>query len=106
MKGSNGKAAPLVWTSHKLKRVVKSAKAAETMALQDALECAILIKTILLEIFGLNDVHIPILFFCDNQSVVDAVHFATANDDKRSYIDICTIRDMLENSEIKEITWI
>ena len=106
LKGENGKSVPLIWTSHKLKRVVKSAKAAETMALQDASECAILIKTIILEIFDFDESLIPITCFCDNKSVVDAIHSTTTNDDKRSYIDICTLRDLLEKEEINDFIWI
>ena len=34
LKAENGKASPLVWTSNKLKRVVKSPKAAETLFMQ------------------------------------------------------------------------
>ena len=47
--GKDGSAAPLIWTSHKLKRVVKSPKAAETLALQDAAEYAIFLKSVLTE---------------------------------------------------------
>ena len=47
LKGVNEKLAPLVWTSHRLKRVVKSAMAAETMALLEAAEHAMLLKSVL-----------------------------------------------------------
>ena len=46
----------LAWQSRKLKRLVKSTLTAETLALQEAIEAAIMIKSMLLEILNI-DVH-------------------------------------------------
>ena len=45
---------PLLWKSHKLKRVVKSAMSAETMALLEGAEHAILLKALIQEIIGID----------------------------------------------------
>ena len=42
----------LAWQSRKLKRVVKSALTAETLALQEAIKAGIMIKTIFLEMLN------------------------------------------------------
>ena len=54
IEGSNGKYMILTWQSRKLRRVVKSTLTAETLALQEVIEVAFLIKCILLEILNLN----------------------------------------------------
>ena len=105
LRGANGSAAPLIWTSHKLKRVVKSSKAAETMALQDGAECAIFIKAILLEIFGMDDLSIPILCFTDNKSLFDNLQSSNIVQDPRLRVDIARIREMVQLGEIK-VVWV
>ena len=101
--GENGNASPIVWTSHKLKRVVRSAKAAETLAMQSAAEYAFLLKSLLLEIHGLEKHHIPVICIIDNESLHSSVHTTNTIDDRRLYIDICSLRDMLTNKEISEV---
>ena len=54
IEGSNGKYMPLTWQSRKLRRVVKSTLTAETLALQEFIEVAFMIKYILLDILNLN----------------------------------------------------
>ena len=100
--GENGNAAPLIWTSHKLKRVVRSPKAAETLALQDAAEYAVFLKSILEEIYGLEK-KIPIVCITDNESLHSFVHSTTTVDDKRLLIDICCLRGMLSRGEISQV---
>ena len=53
--GKNGKSSSLVWTSHKLKRVVKSSMAAETMSMLEGAEYAVLLKALIIEIYALDD---------------------------------------------------
>ena len=50
----------LVWQSRTLKKVVKGTLAAETLALQEAIEAATMIKTMFLEILNV-DAHNQIL---------------------------------------------
>ena len=44
----------LAWQSRKLKRVVKSTLTAETLAFQEAIEAAIMTKTVFLEILNVD----------------------------------------------------
>ena len=101
--GKNGNASPLVWTSRKLKRVVKSPKAAETLALQDAAEHAFVLKSLLLEIYGLEEDKIPIVCVVDNESLFSSINSTNTIEDKRLYIDICCLRNMLSSKEITEV---
>ena len=101
--GENGLAAPLVWTSHRLKRIVKSPKAAETLAMLSGAEHAFLLKSLLLEIHGLDEHHIPVICIIDNESLHASVHTTNIIDDRRLYIDICTLRDMLNNKEVSQV---
>ena len=95
LQGINGKFSPLVWTSHRLKRVVKSAMAAETIALLEAAEHAMLLKTVLLEIHGITDSScFPISCFIDSKQTHGAVTSTNVIEDKRSLIDVCAIRQM------------
>ena len=101
--GHNGLASPLIWTSHKLKRVVKSPKAAETLAMQSAAEHAFLLKSLLLEIHGLGNESIPIICIVDNKSLHSSVHSTNMIEDKCLYVDICSHRGMLTSGEISEV---
>ena len=84
--GKNGKSSSLVWTSHKLKRAVKSSMAAETMAMLEGAEYAVLLKALITEIYALDDTQIPITCIIDNKSLSDAVSSAKIIEDKRIYI--------------------
>ena len=64
------------WQSRKLKRVVKSTLTAETLALQEVIEAAIIIKAIFLEILNV-DAHnqiLPIKCATESKSLHDAVY--------------------------------
>ena len=100
--GRNGNAAPLIWTSHKLKRVVRSPKAAETLALQDAADYSVFLKKIIEEMYGLQNT-IPVICVTDNESLHSSIHSSITVDDKRLLIDICCLRGMLSRGEITEV---
>ena len=104
--GSHNKFAPLVWTSHRLKRVVKSAMAAETIALNEAIEHALLLKTILLEIYELGSSKLPISCYIDSKQTLAAVTSTNVIEDKRTLIDVCAIRQMLDRGEVNSVQWI
>ena len=71
--GRNGNAAPLIWTSHKLKRVVRSSKAAETLALQDAADYSVFLKKIIEKMYSLQNT-IPVICVTDNESLHSSIH--------------------------------
>ena len=72
----------LAWVSKKIKRVVRSTLAAEMLNLAEALEHAVYLRHIMMELLGLTE-NIGIHGIVDNQSIVDALHSTKAVDDKR-----------------------
>ena len=99
LQGANKLTSPLSWKSHKLKRVVKSPMAAETMAFLEAAEQALLLKAVLVEIHDIET--LPIICVTDNKSLYDAATNSTTLEDKRLYVDMCAVREMIEENEIQ-----
>ena len=103
LKGEKGKASPLVWTSNKLKHVVKSPKAAETLSIQLAAEYAFLLKSFLIEVYKIDNTHIPVISIIDNLSFHESMYSTNVIDDKRLYINTCSMHDMLSRNEISDV---
>ena len=77
--------------TRKLKRVVKSTLTAETLALQEVIEAAIMIKAMFLEILNV-DAHNQILpIKC--VTLHDAVYSTKTLTEKRLKIELCAIRE-------------
>ena len=97
---------PISWQSHKIKRVIKSMLASETLALLEGMENAFSISML----FGksLNNDHqktIPIKCLVDNSDLVEAIKSTKLVADKRLGIEIVSIKEMLDKGEICSITW-
>ena len=105
IKGENGNSAPIVWTSKKVKRVVKSPLAAETLALQEAVEHAALIKALLCEIYDVEQSKFPTVCLTDSKSLRDTVHASTVIEDKGLMIDLCCLREKIQGKLIT-IEWV
>ena len=104
LKDKNGGRCPIYWESRKIKRVVKSTLAAETLALIDCAETAVYISHIMKELC--NCVTIPVHCYIDNKSLVDVLESKKNVEDKRLRIDVAVIRDMLQKKEISSIHWV
>ena len=106
--GDNKKYMPIAWQSRRIRRVVKSTLAAETLAMVDLAEACVFYRKLLLELLNLKDAkeNIPIICKTDNSSLFDAVHSTTQILDKRLRIEISILREMLNKSELKSIRWI
>ena len=76
LQGRKGKCMLLAWQSRKLKRVLKSTLTAETLALQQVIEGAILIKAMFLEILNVdaNNQILPTKCVTDSKSLHSAVY--------------------------------
>ena len=105
---SNGKYVPIHWQSKKIKHVVKSIIATETLELLEAAKHCFFIRTVLCEIYNLNakeDV-LPVHLLTDNHSLYEAGYSTKTSSNKRLKIDICIIREMLLTGDTKEIEWV
>lgn len=106
--GENGNCCPISWSAKKIRRVVKSTIAAETLALVDGLDVACYIKGILTEILfpkGEGNM-MPIDCYIDNKSLFESVHSTKAVSEKRLRIDIASIKEMIQKEEISSVKWI
>ena len=104
LKDTAGKRCPLYWQTRRLKRVVKSTLAAETMALLEGAEAGVYLSYVLKEI--LHREHIDVHCVTDNKSLVDALRSFRQVDDKRLRIDIAVLADMLAQREISDVSWV
>ena len=104
LKDKNGRCSPIFWQTRRLKRVVKSTLAAETMALLEGAEAAVYLGQILKETLKCKAMKIRCI--TDNKSLVDAVQSTKRVDDKRLRLDIAVLLDMQERGEISEIAWV
>lgn len=92
----------VAWQSKKLRRVVKSTFAAETMAMIEGSEAGIYLAKILKDSFELAP---RIVCYTDNASLIEAIKSTTSVNDKRLRIDIAVLREMVKNEEMT-VVWI
>ena len=105
--GENCNVIPMSWRSRKIKRVVRSTLAAETMAFIEAAEQSFFIRAIISELYGFdNKMMLPINMLTDSKSLFDSIHSTKTVEDKRLLIDISCIRNKLAESEIHKVTWV
>ena len=98
-------ACPIAWSSKRIKRVVKSTLAAETLSMVEAAEMAYLMSCLIGEIiFGTKTV-LLITCYTDNKSLYESVNSTKNVIDKRLRVDIAILREMQVRAEIT-ISWI
>ena len=104
LKDEDGNRCPIYWRSRKLRRIVKSTFAAETMALLEGAETAVYLACIIKEITGCEE--LPITCLVDNKSLVDALHSSNKIEDTRLRVDIAVLEDMISRKEICQVKWV
>ena len=94
------KACPIVWHSGKVKRVVSSTIAAETLSLNEGIEQALYVREIVKVLTGFV---LEIKAYCDNRSIIDSLQSTKLVSDKNLRIDISKLKDYmsLENVTLK-----
>ena len=97
---------PIAWKSTKVKRVVKSTLAAETLAFVEGCDVAFLMAKLIAEIVN-NDRNstLPITCKTDNKSLFDAANTCKTISDIRLRVEMSIVREMLDRGEIK-LSWI
>ena len=96
---------PLAWQANKVKRVVKSTLAAETLSLAEGLENGIYLRKIMSEIIGEEARCIPIIGYVENKSVTQSLYSTKMVDDKYLRLDLASIRQMIETGEVHSVKW-
>ena len=102
----NKSVALLDWHSGKVKRVVRSTLAAETLSLVEGLESAIYHRVLMSELSGKNTESFVIDAIIDNKSCVEALRSTSQIDDKRLRIEMGEIKELLHDRVIKEVSWV
>lgn len=97
---------PLSWRANKIHRVVRSTLAAEALSLQEGIEEAVYIKSMLQEVLGNAKTELPIVAYVDNKSVVEAIYSTKMVDDRRLRIDIAAIKQYLVRREVDAVRWV
>ncbi len=105
VKDSNSNAACVVsWRGRKLKRIVTSSSAAETLALNDGISELIFTKALLGEFFGVDRIsEVPVHLYTDSKNVQKAVNSTAMVEDPRSRTEIAALKESLEKKEINAL---
>ncbi len=88
---------PIAWSSKKIKRIVHSTLAAETLSMEEGTGTAFYVLNILSDIVPCCK---TINVVTDNKSLYDTTHSKKPTIDKRLRVDIAGIKEMLEKKEI------
>ena len=105
LEGDDGRAAPLGWTSNKVKRVVGSTVAAEALSMQMALAHSIYLRAILAETLGINALEIPIKAHIDSNNLYQAIISTKFVEDKRLRLDIAQIQEEVQDQKV-QVKWV
>ena len=97
-----GNCSPLMWQSRKLRRVVKSAMAPETLSQVDSADAAFWLEKLFNELLHANPEKAQVLpteCFTDSRQLFETVR------DKRLRTDIAILHEMIEKKELAKIKW-
>ena len=94
-----GNAALIDWKSHKIRRIVRSTLAAETLSMSDAVDAAMLIASTWNEFTGCGTLD-PVECITDCHSLYDNVNSTKLCTEKRLRIDIAMLKEMQERGEM------
>lgn len=105
--GEDGKSCPLAWGAKKIRRVVKSTLAAETLAASDAVDMCYYLGSVLSEILFQEQEKnvIPIYCYVDNQSLVENVHSMKNVSEKRLRLDLATLKQLIQEGFVN-MSWV
>jgi hypothetical protein len=101
--GQDGLFSPLCWQSKRIRRVVRSTLAGETLALADGIDNAIFLSTLYKELM-LEEL-LPIRCVVDNHSLCDAIKSTKFVSDKRLRLEISSIKELIERKQIQHVQW-
>ena len=104
LQDSRGVKCPIYWQSRKIRRVVKSTLAAETLALVECAEAALYLKRVIRDLCRSGD--LPINCYVDNKSLMDTLNSKKNVDDKRLRIDLAILDEMLQRKDINSVSWV
>ena len=99
----SGEVCTISWKGRKLKRVVTSSTAAETLALNEVVSEVIFVKALMSELCGPIVKDIPVNLYTDSKNVVNAVNSTSMVDDPRLRIEVSSLKESLEKGEVTSL---
>lgn len=105
--GEDGRFSPICWQSKRIRRVVRSTLAGETLALADGIDNAIFLATLYSELTVGDCKHrgLPIICITDNHSLLDAVKSTKPVTEKRLRLEISNVKELIQSGVIRHIMW-
>ena len=103
---NTGQCCPIAWNAHKIKRVVRSTLAAETLGLEEGLEASYYYREMLASILGVKPRTVMIEAYVDNKSIIEAILSTRLVEDKRLRVDVAAIKESLQLHDVKTIQWV
>lgn len=89
---------PIAWSSSRIKRIVHSTLAAETLALTDGSGTALYVRSLLEGVVSCRE---AVSVLTDNKSLCDTIHSKKQTQDKRLRVDIAGIKEMFDQGQIE-----
>ena len=108
LRGSKGTGSPVYWRSKVIARVCKSAKSAETCALEDVLDSAINIGQQVHQIRTgrIEDKSCRIIGKTDSKGLVESLRSTKQVTEGRMRLNIARIKEYLDLKEVEKIQWV
>lgn len=104
--GEDGKFSPLAWQSKRVKRVVRSTLAAETLAMSDGIDNAVFLAMLFSELTTGGTEHSPpITCVTDNHSLADALKSTKSVSEKRLRLEMSSIKELIQMQRIERVLW-
>lgn len=104
--GENGKFSPLSWQPRRVKRVVRSTLAGETLAMSEGIDNAIFLTTLFSELTASDVEHAaPITCVTDNHSLADALKSTKSVTEKRPRLEISSIKELIQTKRVERVLW-
>ena len=104
--GENGHFCPISWQSKRIKRIVRSTLAGETLAMSEGIDSAIFLSTLFSELSAGNpDCPVPIICVTDNFSLVDALRSTKCVTEKRLRLEISSIKELIQTKRVDQVLW-
>ena len=106
IRGENGECSPLYWESKRIRRVVRSTIAAETLAATEGIDMALYLSDVISQIIcnGKSEC-IPVKLYIDNKSLYENVYSTKNVSEKRLRIDIAVMKELVDENKLN-IKWV
>lgn len=105
--GEAGRFSPICWQSKRIRRVVRSTLAGETLALGDGIDSAVFLATLYSQLTTGDCTRntLPIVCVTDNHSLFDAIKSTKSVTEKRLRLEISGVKELISSGIIQQIMW-